>query len=170
MLISSLIFMVACKPESVPTNEGFTCTSDQKEIDELSKLLEEQEVPFIAKLIVEDQISIDKNGDKTGLPVGDTCIYYSHKYGDIANRISKQVIGDFPPIWGRSTSWGDRNDKLIRKLASHNIKTTVHTHRGKDWVAWPLEDVEKVEDILEYDEWKKDYNKQIRDEKYPPNK
>ena len=168
-LFIAVFLMTACKSEPVPTNEGFTCTSDQKKIDELSKLLEEQEVPFIAKLIVEDKVSADSNGNKTGLPVGDTCIYYAHKYGNIAHKISNQIVGKFPPIWGRSTSWNNRNDELIRKLARHNIITTVHTYRGKEWVAWPLEDVEKVEEILEYDQWKKEYNKKIRDEKYPPN-
>jgi len=169
ILLIPFSLIAACKPEPVPTNENFTCTKDQKEINEFSRSLEKQKVPFIVKAIIENKISIDSNGVKTGLPVGSTCIYYSHKYSNIANEINKQVIGEFPPIWGRSVSSGDRNDKLIRKLANNGIKTTVHTYRGTEWVAWPLADVEKVEEILDYEQWKKEYNKELRDEMYRPN-
>ena len=165
----ALLLLVACKPESVPLNESFTCSENPIELEQISQLLKNEHVPFTQETVLVDRVSFTSAGVKSVLPKGATCIFYSHKYSNITNKINKEVIDDFPPIWGRATSWDDRNAQLVEKLSQHGIQTTRHVYRGKEWVAWPIEDVELAENILGFNEKMKQYFKEQRLKMYAPN-
>lgn len=56
---------------------------------------------------------------------------------------------------------------LLRFNGAGSIETTVHIYKGTEWVAWSLDDAEKAEDILGYDDWKKTWLKQQREARQP---
>ncbi|WP_339897948.1 hypothetical protein [uncultured Gilvimarinus sp.] len=167
-----LLILVGCENDvHVPINEGVTCTSDKSEVREMASALDSKKIPYLVKRIKSDQEFDGMLDDiSTKLPIGEDCIFYSHQYSNELSEISSSVMGEFPPIWGRSTSWGERNDELVKVLSDHNIRIEVYVHRGKEWIAWPMEDVEKAESVLEYEDWKKEFTKAQRQGMYPPNK
>jgi hypothetical protein len=167
-----ILLLAGCENYAdAPLNEGVTCTSDQSEVREMVSALDAKKIPHLVRRIKSDKEFYGiRNGINTKFPIGDDCIFYSHQYSNELSEISSSVMGEFPPIWGRSESWGDRNDELAKVLSDNNIPAEVYVHRGIEWIAWPLEYVEKAENVLEYEDWKKEFMKAQRKDMYPPNK
>lgn len=108
-----------------------------------------------------------------------SCIEYSSE-GDIEirlaelNQSSEIESFDYPENYapGRSASWGGRNSELRQILAEAGVEYFEYEYGDIEWIGWSLQDVEKVETLLDYSDARKASNKETREyfsEYNPPN-
>lgn len=97
------------------------------------------------------------------------CIRYPETYCEEVELADVKVGGEPPPP-GLSTNWEGRNDELVELLESNGVATTKYNRYGMEWISWSSEDYQLAEDLMDAEPWLRNFYRENRESKKPPNK
>lgn len=141
-MVLAMLVLVGCQKEG-RNYGGKNCLFKADDLTKLVEYLKLKELDF------------EKKGN---------CIYYKLQDRGRLKTYKKELFGIAPPS-GRSTSFGARNEEIQEKLARNGIQVHVHEYRGKEFLVFSQEDVEKVGIILNYPPEQIEMLKKMRNDK-----
>lgn len=130
MALTCLFGLLACEPKEENASRQLLrhCYRDTSHFEMFRDRLEQSDIYFE---------SDDANN----------CVAIDAAHSEKADEIHKELFGVSPPC-GSIGRGRKRNKELVDLLHDHGIETKTHYWFGDEYISWPPEDAEKVEELL----------------------